>query len=894
MSARSRQIAFAVRIYAAALVVLPRALRERYGDAMCATFRDRCRAAADRGAAAVVALLAREVLDVVFVSVRSPRVPQSPSPLSASGRSSSVAWLSNDLRYAFRMLRRQPGFAAVAVVTLALGIGATTAVFSVVNGVLLRPLPFADPDRLLLLLNGRNGRVSTSYSPANYRDVTTASGVFSGAAAFDVSSMNLTGNGDPQRVRGATVTGDFFSVLGVAPGLGRTLQNADVDGARQVIVLSDPMWRRQFGGRTDVVGTVVRLDGKSFEIVGVARPELSFPDNPDFWRPLVFTPHQVSDSQRGANWVNVIARLKPDVTLAQANSAMGLVADRLGRDFPRTNEGKTMMATPLHERIVRGIRPALLVLLGAVSLVLLIACVNVANLLLARAYARAREVAVRAAMGAGRTRLVMQFLAESVLLGVFGAAGGLAVAWSATRALIALAPPVVSRFASIGIDLRVLAFAAAIAITTSVLFGLVPAVTVTGGRFANAIASAGRGSVGSGGTRVRKALVMCEMALAVVLLVGASLLMRSYQRLSGVDPGFSAEHVLTFHLSLPEEKYATGASVAELMTTYVQRLAGSPGVEHAAAVFGLPLDSDFSASSSFTRRGEADSADAPTAGIRVVTPGYFDTLKVPLRAGRLFDEHDDASGAEVVVINEECARRYWPNENPIGQQVHLGVRLVSGVRSGQKTIVGVIGDVKWGGLDLTAPPEIYMPYAQHPVDGLTIAVRTKGDAMAIAPTARAALAALDRELPLADIHTMEDLVGQSIAGRRFTMLLLISFATVAVLLAAIGVYGVLAYVVSQRTQEIGVRLAIGAAPADVVRLILREGATLALVGLAAGLAAALGAARALTTLLFGVTSTDPVTFASVAGTLALVALLASYVPARRAARVDPMSALRAD
>ena len=805
-----------------------------------------------------------------------------------------MVFVSNDLRYAFRMLRRQPGFTAVAVLTLALGIGATTAVFTIVNALLLRPLPFADPDRLLLLLNGRNGRISTSYSPANYRDVTSGGGVFSGAAAFDVSSMNLTGQGDPQRVRGATVTGAFFSVLGVTPRVGRTLQNADVDSARQVIVLSERMWRGQFGGRTGVIGTVVRLDGKPFEIVGVAPPELTFPDNPDFWRPLVFTPHQVSDSQRGANWINVIARLRPDVTLAQANSAMGLVADRLAGEFPRTNAGKMMSATPLHERMVHPIRPALLVLLGAVSLVLLIACVNVANLLLARAYARTREVAVRAAMGAGRIRLVLQFLIESLVLGVFGAAGGLAVAWSGTRALVALAPPGISRFASIGIDLRVLAFAAAIAITTSVLFGLVPAVAVTGGRFASAIGSAGRGSVGSSGTRVRKALVMCEMALAVVLLVGAGLLMRSYQRLSGVDPGFSADRVLTFHLSLPEEKYASGASVAEFMTTYVQRLAGSPGVENEAAVFGLPLDSDFSASSSFTRRGEADSANAPTAGIRVVTPGYFGTLKVPLRAGRTFTEHDDATGAEVVVINEECARRYWPNENPIGQDVHLGVRLVGGVRSGQKTIVGIVGDVKYGGLDLTAPPEIYMPYAQHPVDGLTIAVRTKGETMAIAPTARAELAALDRELPLADVHTMADLVGQSIAGRRFTMMLLAAFAAVAVLLAAIGVYGVLAYVVSQRTQEIGVRLAVGAAPADVVRLFVREGAILAIAGLVAGLGGAVAAARALTTLLFGVTSTDPITFASVAGALTLVALLASYIPARRAARVDPMTALRTD
>jgi predicted permease len=912
-----RLAALATRIYVGALFVLPRALRDRYGDDMRATFADRCAGASARGGAAVVALLARELVDLVAASARerrrpqiieqwqapsrlrslgdlSPLVPQPPSPLSMHGRSATMGSLQSDLRYAVRMLRRQPGFTVVAVLTLALGIGATTAVFTIVNGVLLRPLPFADPDRLLVLLNGRNGRVSTSYSPANYRDVTTQSGVFSGAAAFDVSSMNLTGQGNPRRVRAATVTGAFFPVLGVMPRLGRVLQDADVDGARQVIVLSDPMWRSQFGGRPDIVGAIVRLDGKPFEIVGVAPPELSFPDGPDFWRPLVFTPHQVSDDQRGANWINVIARLRPDVTVALANSSMGLVADRLARDFPRSNAGKTMFAAPLHERLVRGVRPALLVLLGAVSLVLLIACVNVANLLLARACARTREVAVRAAIGAGRTRLVLQFLAESLVLGAVGAAGGLAVAWSTTRALVALAPPALSRFASLAIDVRVLAFAATIAIATSVLFGLVPALSVTRGRFAAAIGSASRSAIGGSGARVRKTLVTCEMALAVVLLVGAGLLLRSYQRLSGVDPGFSADRVLTFHLSLPEEKYSTGASVYEFFTAYVDRLAGSPGVENAAAVFGLPLDSDFSASSSFTRRGEADSANAPTAGIRVVTPGYFDTLRIPLRAGRLFNAHDDPSGAEVVLINEECARRYWPNANPIGQDVHLGVRLVGGVRSGQKTIVGIVGDVKFGGLDLTAPPEIYMPYAQHPVDGLTIAVRTTGEPAGIVPTARAELAALDPELPLTDTRSMAELVGQSIAGRRFTMVLLGSFAAVAVLLAAIGVYGVLAYVVSQRTQEIGVRLAIGAAPADVVGLFLREGVMLVVLGLAAGLAGAAAAARALTTLLFGVTTTDPITFGGVAGTLALVALLASYVPARRAARVDPVTALRRD
>jgi predicted permease len=384
------------------------------------------------------------------------------------------------------------------------------------------------------------------------------------------------------------------------------------------------------------------------------------------------------------------------------------------------------------------------------------------------------------------------------------------------------------------------------------------------------------------------------MALAVVLLVGAGLLLRSYQRLSGVNTGFAADHVLTFHLALPEISYPTAAATRDMVSAYVQRLGALPGVQSAAAVFGLPLDTGFNAFTTFERRGEVDSPDEPTAGMRVVTPNYFQTLKIPLRSGRGFDEHDNATAAEVVIINEEAARRYWPNANPIGQQIKIGVRLVSGIPSGQKTIVGVVGDVKYGGLDLSAPPELYLPYAQHPVDGLTIAVRTIGDPSSVVPAARVELAALDRDLPIADIKSMESLVGRSIAERRFTMLLLGAFAAVALALAAIGVYGVLAYVVSQRTQEIGLRMAIGATPGEVVQLFLREGILLAAAGLVVGLVAAAAVSRALASMLFDVPAADPITFTSVSGVLIGAALAASYLPARRAARVDPMEALRTD
>ena len=883
------RVRLAGRVYRAILRLCPRPLREQYGADMCATFDALVDEAAARGLVAVLIVLAGEVWDVAAAAAGA-RIGERRARRAA--RRTPVGAVFQDVRYAIRLLRRQPAFAAVAIVTLALGIGANTAVFTVVNGVLLRPLAYHDPDRLLLLLNGRAGRTSPSFSPPNYRDVVTGAGVFSDSAAMNPTTANLTGHGDPQRLAGADVTSAFFTVLGVKLRLGRAFIESDFAGDAAVIVISEGLWRRQLGGGPDVIGSTIRLDGRPVTIIGVAPPDVTLPGHADFWRPLVFTPHQLSDQQRGAQWVNAIARLEHGVDLQQANSAIGLVAERLAREFPRQNQGRLMSATPLQERLVRGIRPALLVLLGAVSLVLLIACVNVANLLLARAYGRAREVAVRAAVGAGRRRLVQQFLVESLSLGLAGGVAGLAVAFWSTRLLVALGPDSIPRLADVGIDWRVLAFTVAIAVATSVLFGLVPALATTGDHVARFVTTAGRGSVGHGGTRIRKALVVCEIALAVVLLVGAGLLLRSYEHLSSVNAGFSSDHVLTFNLALGDTKYKTNASVSQFVAEYVQRLAGDAGVVSAAAVFGLPLDGEFSASSSFRRPGEADAADAPSVGMRVVTPDYFRTMKIPLRAGRTFDAHDDERGLEVVIINEEAARRYWPGRNPIGEQLHLGARLVSGVRSEQKTIVGIVGDVKYGGLDLTAPPEVYLPHAQHPVGDLTIAVRTAGDPLGLVPVVRAGLSALDRELPIADIRTMDQVVGRSIAERRFTMMLLAAFAAVAVLLAAIGVYGVLAYVVSQRTQEIGVRLAIGATPGDVVRLFLREGATLALVGLIAGLTGAIGATRTLTTLLFGVTSTDPITFATVAAALAGVALLATYLPARRAAAVDPMRALR--
>jgi putative ABC transport system permease protein len=798
-----------------------------------------------------------------------------------------------DVRHAWRLLRRQPAFTSVAVLTLALGIGTTTAVFTIVYGVLLRPLPYRDPTRLVALFYGHHGRVSPWLSPLNVRDYVGGSEAFDDASALAPVSVTMTGVGEPERLQGAKVSWNYFKLLGVSMARGRALAEGDGRGDGNQIVIANGLWRRRFGGRPDVVNSTTTFDGRTVTIVGVAPAALKFPASAEFWQPLIFSPRDLAPGARGAQWVQVLARLKNTVSPSQATTALQTVADRLAREFPDTEKDATLVATPLHERIVGGIRPTLITLFGSVTLVLLIACANVANLLLARGQARRREVAVRAALGASRRQLIAQLLTESLVLGILGAVAGAALAFSMVRAVVLLGPTSIPRLPDLSVDMYVLAFCLAMALLTSIAFGLTPALAVSGHRF---FALSNRGTVGASGTGARRVLVVSELAGAAMLLVGAGLLIHSYVQLQHVEPGFEAEGVTTFGLSLPAARYSDSTASRTFVSALLSRLKAEPGVDAAAVAMGLPFTSDLNALTGFRHEGqpEPDSASMPTASMRIVSPEYFAMMKIPIRVGRPFDRRETATSPEVVVINERAAQRFFSGQNPVGQQIRVSAELARSARNGPKTIVGVVANVKYGSLDEDTPPEIYLPYEQHPVDAFTVAVRTSQDRIASIPALRHDVAALDPLLPLANIQGLTTLVDASLAGRRFTMVVLLTFAAIAVALSVIGVYGVLAYLVGQRRREIGVRLAIGASPTDVVWLFVRESAVLTLVGLGAGLAGALAAGRWISALLYGVTPADPATLASVVVALVVAAACATYVPARRAASVEPSDALRAE
>lgn len=809
------------------------------------------------------------------------------------------AWLDHvarDVRYALRTCARNPAFSVVVVITLALGIGMTTAVFTVVNGVLLRPLPYRDPDRLVMLFYGHQGNVSPWFSPLNVRDYVGPSDAFAEAASVAPITVNMTGAGDPERLQGARVSWNFFRLLGVSTPLGRAFTEADGRSDGNLIVLSDGLWRRRFGGRPDVVNSTATIDGHDVTIVGVAPAALKFPAAAEFWQPLIFTPRDLAPAARGAQWVHVLARVKDTGSAAEATTALQTVADRLATEFPQTEKDATLLATPLHERIVGDSRPTLVTLFGSVLLVLLIACANVANLQLVRGQARGRELAVRAALGAGRRRLIAQLLTESLVLGLLGGAAGAGVAFAVVRAVVLFGPASIPRLQTLSVDLHVLAFGLAMTLVTSIACGLTPALTLSRRSTQRSFALSSRRAIGTAGTRARRVLVISELAGAAMLLVGAGLLIRSYVQLQHVETGFDPNGVTTFTLSLPAARYPDPASPRAFVSALLVRLKANPGVQSAAVAMGLPFTSDLNVITGFRHEGqlEPDSASMPTASLRIVSPDYFAMMKIPIRLGRPFDDRDTATSPEVALINERTARRFFSGQNPVGQQIRVGAELARDGRNGPKTIVGVMGDVKYGGLDEDTPAEIYLPYEQHPVDAFTVAVRTSADGIATLASLRHTVAGLDPLLPLANVKGLPALVDASLAERRFTTLVILTFAAIAVALAVIGVYGLLAYLVAQRRREIGLRLAVGASRSNVVWLFVREGAALTVVGLAVGLGGALAAGRLIAGLLFAVTPADPATLAAVVGALAGAAACATYLPARRAARVDPNEALKAE
>jgi predicted permease len=819
---------------------------------------------------------------------------------TAARRRDLLDTLRQDLRLALRTLRRAPGFATVAVLCLALGIGANTAVFSVVNAVLLRPPPVAEPDRLVRLWEAeRRGGGYGSVSFPNYRDWAREARAFTGLAAYHGRSLTLGGAGEPERVQAVAATANVFRVLGVQPLLGRAFApGEDAPDRPAVVVLSEGIWRRRFGADPAVVGRTIPLDTATATVVGVMPAALSArlsPVGADLWVPYRPSPEQAA--ARGDKGLSVLGRLGLGVTLEQAAAQLRAVAARLERAYPETQTNTSARVVPLRDDVVGGARRPLGVLLGAVALVLVIACANVAGLLLARASARRPEVAVRLALGASRAALVRQFLVEGLVLSFAGAAVGAALAWAGLRVLAPLAAGALPVADDLTLDGRVLAALAGVAMLSGVAVSLVPALRASApgaaGRLTGALGGQ-RTTVGGDQQRARGALVVAELAFSLVLLVGAGLLLRGFVALRGTPSGLVTAHVLTAHVPVPAGRYPPGTGPTRLVGPVLERVRAIPGVRSAGAISLLPVQSAWTWGN-FTVEGRLTPApdDAPSAELRLTSPGVFRSLGIPVRAGRDFTDADGHPGARVVIVNEALAREALAGADPLGQRLR---------RTGEVyTVVGVVGDVRQAGLDQAPHPELHFPSGDSTAaaapwvpDHLTLVVRTAGPPAAVAAAVRDAARAVDPGAPVFDVQTMDAVVTRSLGGRRLTLYLLGSFAGVALALAAAGLYGVIAYLVAQRTRELGVRVALGARPGDVVRLVLWGGARLTALGVGLGLVGALALSRLLEGLLYGVGARDPLTFAAVPVVLAGVALLAAYVPARRAGCVDPLLAIRGE
>jgi putative ABC transport system permease protein len=797
--------------------------------------------------------------------------------------------LLKDVRYGMRMLTRNPAFTVIAVIALALGIGATTAIFSVVNAVLLRPLPYSEPDRLMIIRETKLPQFPEfSVSPGNFLDWQKQNTVFERMVAVGSGSFNLSDGGEPERLVGQRVTDGFLAILGAQPALGRDfLAEEDQPGHNFVVIISHGLWQRRFGGDANILDRTITLNGQSYTIVGVMPPSFRFGDRAtELWTPIAFTAQQ--SQQHGSHYVSAIARLKPGVTVEQARVEMSAIADRLAEQYPDSDAGWNVLVMPMLQYAVRSIKLALYVLLGAVGFVLLIACANVANLLLARAASRQKEIAIRTALGAGRWRIVRQLLTESVLLAVAGGAVGLLLAVWGKDLLLSLAPENLPRVREASLDGRVLVFTLGITLLTGIVFGLVPALQASKPNLNETLKDAGRGST-EGGRRhlFRSVLVVLEVATALVLLVGAGLLIKSFVRLQRVDPGFNPDNALTVKMALPQKKYTTPEMGAVFYKQLLEKISTLPGVEAVGAACVLPLDDDFVLGFDIQGRPPYAPGDEPNTNYYSVTPGYFKAMGIPLLCGRPFNEHDTKDSTRVAIINEAMVKKFFPDEDPIGK--HISVTMGPTL---YREIVGVVGDVKQYGLDQETPVETYEPFAQQPMSFMSLIVRTGGDPTSLSAAIRGEVLSIDKEQPVSSMKPLAELVSASVAQQRFAMLLLGVFAAVALLLAAVGIYGVMSYAVTQRTHEIGIRMALGAGQRDVLRLVVGNGMRLTLIGVAIGLVTAFALTRIMSTLLFGVSATDLMTFAIFSVSLTAVALVACLVPARRALKVDPMVALR--
>jgi putative ABC transport system permease protein len=798
-----------------------------------------------------------------------------------------------DARFALRLMGRQPGFTTVALLTIALGIGATATIFGVAHAVLLKPLPYPDPDRLanVWMTNARIDLREDWHSLPNIEDYRAANSTFEAIAVYNNTNTNLTGAGDAQRLTGARASANLFTVLGVSAASGRVFtDDEDQPGSDAVVVLSHGLWQRVFGGDPAVVGREVEFSGRKREVVGVMPEGFAFPQpTTEFWVPNA--PNEQLRNSRNSLWLMAIGRLKPGVTVDRAQADLELVAKDIVGRFP-DQEGYGVYVVGYHDQLVGRTRPAIIALLGAVGFLLLIACVNVANLLLSRAAVREREIALRTAIGAGRWRLIRQLLTESTVLAVVGGLLGVAVAWVGLRTLISVAPPELPRLGDIGLNWTVVGFSFAASLVTGLIFGLMPALQISRAGMGHALKEGGRGVSSGVGRLVRRTLVVVQVALALVLLTGAGLMVQSFLRMQRVDLGFDPDRVLTMQVTVSGQAYQQPAAAVELFGRLAERVRALPGVEAASLVSGLFLSTTPN-STNFNIEGRAEFTPAESVEVPVdsAAPGYFETMRVPLLKGREFAAGDTADSTPVVIINETMARRFWPNEDPIGR------RMVYGRPSPDNpwmTIVGIVGDTRRVGYEAPIRPETYLPLTQSPSRSMMLVLRAVQDPSALIGPVRAVVRSLDPAQPIHNVATTEELVRDLTAERRLNTLLFALFAVVAAVLAAAGIYGVIAYSVEQRTRELGVRLALGARPREVFTLILREGLTMAVIGIVGGVIAAMGATQVMRTLLYDTSATDPWTYAVMALGALVIALCACLIPAGRAMRVDPLVALRAE